>query len=131
MTPDRKPPDGAVRSADAAAIRILRWMGAALLLLNGGALIAVTRAHGLKGLFDSGGRSFAAGLLSALAGALFWTLAYSALSRERRTRSWDAAQPAEAEPDQQETGELPKTLCAIAIMLWVGALTGFITGCES
>jgi hypothetical protein len=25
---------------------------------------------------------------------------------------------------------LPKTLCAIAIMLWVGALTGFVTGCE-
>ncbi|MDB5692869.1 MAG: hypothetical protein JWO81_1932 [Alphaproteobacteria bacterium] len=131
MSADLEPLNGEVKSADAAAIRLLQWIAAALLLLNGGALVLVMKAHGVRGVFDGGGRSFAGGLLAALAGALFWALAYGALSRDRDMRARDAAQPGAPEPDTQETGELPKTLCAIAIMLWVGSLTGFITGCES
>lgn len=127
MAADREYPGRDAKDADAATIRFLQWIAGALLLLNGGALILSTRAHAARGLFDAPGKSWLVGLLCALLGGILWALAYASMMRDHETREARIG----AAADRQETGDLARTLGALAIMLWVASLTGFITGCES
>ena len=115
--PVEKPKNG-----DEAAIALLRWIGGALLLLNGAALALAVGRHGAReALLDGSGWFYAGGLLCALLGGACWAISYGYSSGSR-------GEPVR-EP-QVGSSDPAVALGAMAIMLWVASLTTFILGCE-
>lgn len=117
------------KNGDAAAIALLKWILAALLLLNGAALVSAVASRGLReGLLAGSGWDYAAGLLCAILGAFCWSSSYASTSDGRAGARWDPALRREGE--QAGSNDQAVILGAIAIMLWVASLTTFVVGCE-
>src|SRR4051812_21701365 len=114
------------RNGDSAAIALLRWTLAALLLLNGAALALVVAREGIgSALFDGSGHYYAAGLLCALLGAVCWAIAHSTVFRSN-----GGYDPREIPPERLKSYDQATAFGAVAIMLWVASLTTFVVGCE-
>ena len=114
------------RNGDSAAIALLKWTLGALLLLNGAALVLVMAKEGLRGgLLDGSGHYYAAGLLCALLGGICWAIAYSSVFRTN-----GGYDPREIPPERLKSYDQATAFGAVAIMLWVAALTTFVVGCE-
>jgi hypothetical protein len=114
------------RNGDSAAIASLKWALGALLLLNGTALVLVVGKNGIGGgLIDGAGRYYAAGLLCALLGGVCWAIAHATILRGN-----GGYDPREIPPDRLKPYDQATALGALAIMLWVAALTTFVVGCE-
>jgi drug/metabolite transporter (DMT)-like permease len=106
-----------------AAVALLRWILAGLILLNGVAW--VVSAKGPGGLLGGYRADYAAGLACALVGGLCWALSHAAISHEDGEEEWNGARP-----EQRGARDRAIAFGALAIMLWVASLTTFITGCE-
>lgn len=114
------------RNGDSATIALLRWAMVALLLLNGTALAVVINGLGVgAGLLDVSGHYYAAGLLCALLGGTCWAIAHSTVFR-----SDGGYDPREIPAERLRSYDQATAFGAIAIMLWVAALTTFVVGCE-
>lgn len=114
------------KTSDAAAVAFLKWMLAALLLLNGAALVIAFQAgEGRGGWFGGSRWNYAAGLVCALAGALCWALSHGSISNHDAEDEWSGA-------SSRQPGSRDQAIAfgALAIMLWVASLTTFVTGCE-
>jgi hypothetical protein len=108
------------RNGDEPAVTLLKWIAAALLVMNGAALALAAATHGAdEALFDGSGRYHAAGQLCALLGGGCWAMAYSSM-------------PAAGETGAEQAGSSDQAVAfgAMAIMLWVASLTTFVVGCE-
>jgi hypothetical protein len=117
------------KNGDAAAIALLKWILAALLLLNGAALVSAVASRGLReGLLAGSGWDYAAGLLCAILGAFCWSTSYASVAEGRANAQWDPDLPREAA--QAGSNDHAIIMGAMAIMLWVASLTTFIVGCE-
>ena len=114
------------RNGDSAAIALLNWALGALLVLNGAALALVIAKDGIAGgLLGGSGHYYAAGLLCALLGGICWAIAHSTVLRGN-----GGYDPREVAPERLKSYDQATALGAVAIMLWVAALTTFIVGCE-
>jgi hypothetical protein len=114
------------RNGDSAVIALLKWTLGALLLLNAVALALVIAKEGLKaGLLGGSGHFYAAGLLCALLGGTCWVIAHNSVFRGN-----GGYDPREAPPEKLESYDQATAFGAVAIMLWVAALTTFVVGCE-
>ena len=111
------------KNPDAAAVALLKWILAALLLVNGLAL-AVAISGGHEGLLAPARWNYVAGLLCALIGALCWA-ASRASNPKPGEEETDRAAPAPRGPRDQSVA-----FGAFGIMLWVASLTAFVTGLE-
>jgi hypothetical protein len=119
------------KNGDAAAIALLRWIFAALLLLNGGAFILAATSHGFRqSLFDGVGWNYAAGLLCAFCGGACWTVSYASASRSRGRASLEPIARHTTRPEQAGSDDRAIAFGGMAIMLWVASLTSFVIGCE-
>ena len=104
------------KNGDEGAVALLKWILAALLLVNGVGLALAMFSRGTdEGLLEGSGLYYAAGLFCALLGAGCWSVSYSSMPRERSNDG--SSDPAVASG-------------AMAIMLWVASLTTFVVGCE-
>jgi hypothetical protein len=104
------------KNGDEGAVALLKWILAALLLVNGVGLALAMFSPGVdEGLLEGSGLYYAAGLLCALLGAGCWSISYSSMPRGGSNDG--SSDPAVASG-------------AMAIMLWVASLTTFVVGCE-
>lgn len=114
------------KNSDAATIALLKWIFAALFLLNGAALIVAEKMDGIRGGLLGGFRSnYAAGLICAIVGGLCWMLSQGSIPKHETEEEWNGAPP-----EQRGARDQAIAFGAFAIMLWVASLTTFVTGCE-
>ncbi len=114
------------KNSDAAAVALLKWILAGLLLLNGIALLVAERGQAVhRGLLDGFRSNYAAGLLCALAGGLCWALSHGAVPKQDGEEEWNGTLP-----EQRKARDQAIAFGALAIMLWVASLTTFVVGCE-
>ncbi|HEY1606336.1 MAG TPA: hypothetical protein VGF77_12150 [Allosphingosinicella sp.] len=112
------------KNADAAAIALLRWILAGLVLVNGLALLVAVNG-GRAGLLGGSRWNYVAGLLCALVGAICW--AASRASSPKRDSEEDGNGGG---PGQSGVRDQAIAFGAFGIMLWVASLTAFVTGLE-
>lgn len=104
------------KNGDEGTVTLLKWILAALLLVNGVGLALAMFSRGAdEGLLEGSGLYYAAGLLCAVLGAGCWSISYSSMPRDGSSDG--SSDPAVASG-------------AMAIMLWVASLTTFVVGCE-
>lgn len=114
------------RNSDAAAVALLKWILAGLLLLNGIALVVASKSEGAHhGLLDGFRSDFAVGLLCALAGGLCWAFSHGSIPKQDGEEEWNGTLP-----EQRNARDQAIAFGALGIMLWVASLTTFVAGCE-
>jgi hypothetical protein len=119
------------RNGDEGAIALLKWALAALLFVNGAALVLALARHGVReALLEGSGYYYAGGLLCALLGAGCWAISYASTPREPADEAPQPASVGQAGSAQPGSNDPAVALGAMAIMLWVASLTTFVIGCE-
>jgi hypothetical protein len=109
-----------------------RWTLGALLVVNGGAVLAVLNSDDLRGAaFNDAGIPFGIGLLLAVLAGSCWSFALGGVADQLLKRAWDPASlqaPDALEPKQSRS---MMWLTATAFTAFVGSLAAFVMGCET
>lgn len=108
---------------------LFRWTLASLLLVNGGAIVALLGVDGINViLFEEAGWFFAGGMLAALVGGFIWSFAFGHLANDYIKRACSGAMLTDKDIDRPGIDRTTHRLMGIATTLWILSLGGFISG---
>lgn len=117
--------------ANRTSVDVFKWTLGSLLVVNGGALVALLGSDLRKAAFDEAALFFGGGLLLAILGGIFWMAAFTLVGNDHLRRAWDAA---EILPDDFEQPKFTKATVRWVIaasVSWAACFTLFVMGCIS
>jgi hypothetical protein len=111
---------------------LLRWTLGSLLVVNGGAIVALLGAEDLRTeAFKEAVFWFAGGMLAALIGGLGLTVAHGLRSADRLLRAWDPTPLVETDLTNLKTARATHWWTGVSLFLWFTSLALFGVGCIS
>lgn len=121
--------DGAQAANDLSG-ELLKWTLGSLLVVNGGAIVALLGAAELRAeAFKLAAFLFGGGLLTALLGGLSWTMALALYSADGLRRGWDPAPLVMDDLTNLKTDKATKQWLIGAVVFWLASLSLFAAGC--
>lgn len=117
----------ALRS-EATSGELLKWSLGALLVANGGALLAVLGSEDLRVQALGAAIDFCLGVVLAIVGGVLWSVSQALVSTDQLRRAW-GSEPLEADVIPELLGPATKTSGATAFIAWISSISFFVGGC--
>jgi hypothetical protein len=109
---------------------LLKWSFAALLVTNGGALVALIGSNELRTEgFRDAGLYFGGGMICALFGGMFLAIALGLMSGEGMRRGLAARPVGITDVLDLKVKHSTKVFTALGLVLWLGSFAAFGAGC--
>jgi hypothetical protein len=109
---------------------ILKWTLTSLLVVNGGALVALIGANDLRAeAFQAAAFYFGGGMLSALVGGVCWAAALGFFAADALRRAWDPTPITASELGGLKTQKVTERWGVAALITWLVSFGLFAAGC--
>lgn len=111
---------------------LFKWTLGSLLVVNGGAIVALLGSSDLRQTaFNEAGLLFGGGLLLALLGGILCTMAYSLFAGDQMRRAWDPTPVTFADFENLKTKPATVRWLVAGLLTWIGSFVLFAFACAS